>query len=198
MLPIIEADKISVMLPITISPTNGSTFDYRILKGLKLSLGDFVNVPFGSRSVIGVVWGKNSGYCSEDKLKNISFKLDCPPMPEVSRQFVDWVARYTVSSPGAVLKMVMSVPDALKPPKIINAYKINNTLDDLNITPARKRVLETLKLSSPKLSADIIREAGVSPSVVKGLIRLEYLIPVEIEPEVIKSTFNSKSGEFWA
>ncbi len=188
----IDANIVSVMLPIPLSPTNDGKFDYRIIKDLKLSLGDFVSVPFGSRSVIGVIWGKASGHCREDKLKNIFFKLDCPPMPEVSRHFVEWVSRYTVSPPGAVLKMVMSVPHALKPPKIITTYKVNTTLDNFNITPARKRVLDVLKHGPPKLAADIIRKANVSPSVVKGLVKGKYLIEVKIEPEIIKSEYNSK------
>ena len=122
MLNPIEADKISVMLPIPLKPAIGNTFEYRLLKNLELSLGDFVVVPFGSRSIIGVVWGESMGQCSDDKLKYISHKLDCAPLPKVSRQFVEWVARYTISSAGAVLKMVMSVPERrsvlLRPPII--------------------------------------------------------------------------------
>jgi primosomal protein N' (replication factor Y) len=189
----IDSHKVCVMLPIPISPTNDGKFDYRITKDLELSLGDFVSVPFGSRSAIGVVWGKASGHCSDDKLKNIHFKLDCPPLPEVSRHFVEWVSRYTVSSPGAVLKMVMSVPDALKPPKIITTYKINKIPDVQKITTTRKRVIDLLNHGSPMLVTDIIHEAGVSSSVVKGLIKGGSLIEVKSKPKIIKFEYNLES-----
>ncbi|HEU0117723.1 MAG TPA: primosomal protein N', partial [Alphaproteobacteria bacterium] len=42
---------------------------------------------------------------------------DLQPLPEASRAFVDWVAQYTVTPPGAVLKMVWSSEKMLHPKK---------------------------------------------------------------------------------
>lgn len=178
--PPAKAGKTSVLLPLPLSLANGGTFDYRMPAGLILSPGDFVTVPFGSRSAIGVVWGRAAGHFTEGKLKEITSKFDCPPLPEVSRQFVEWVARYTVSTPGAVLKMVMSIPDALNPPKLITAYTVNTIMEDFNITPAREQVLAVLKQGPPRPARELTREAGVSSSVVKGLVKSGKLIAVAI------------------
>ena len=40
---------------------------------------------------------------------------DVPPLPRVSLDFADWVANYTLSSPGMVLRMMMSAGRAFDP-----------------------------------------------------------------------------------
>ena len=58
-----------------------------------------------------MVWGPASGEVDPAKLRAVIGPLDgAPRLPEVSRRFVDWVAAYTLSPPGAVLKMCLSVP----------------------------------------------------------------------------------------
>ena len=98
----------SVMLPLPVGGTAG-TYDYRVppddAGGMVLNPGDFVKVPLGHRQATGVVWGEAEGGVAEAKIKNIIERIDCPPLPEVSRRFVDWVARYTLSAPGAVRRV---------------------------------------------------------------------------------------------
>ena len=84
---------------------------------LALAPGDFVRVPLGGRTLIGVVWGEGSGAVESGKLKAIAERLPAPPLRAELRRLVDWVAHYTLSPPGAVLRMAMSVPDALLPPR---------------------------------------------------------------------------------
>ncbi len=175
-----EPGKTCVMLPLPISLTNAGTYDYRVPTGLDLSPGDFVAVPFGPRRAIGVVWGEATGDVKEAKLKDITARLDCPPLPEVSRRFIDWVARYTVSAPGAVLKMAMSVPDALMRPKPVTAYAIKPGPGDFRMTRARQRVLAVLENGPPRLGPELAREAGVSPGVVKELAKAGGLVPVTV------------------
>ncbi|MDD5587187.1 MAG: primosomal protein N' [Alphaproteobacteria bacterium] len=80
-------------------------FDYLAPEGVP-ALGSLVEVPVGSKKMIGAVWGKGDGSIPHSKLKSIGHALDLPPLPDVTRRFVDWVAHYTVTPPGAILKMV--------------------------------------------------------------------------------------------
>ena len=96
------------MLPLPL----GGAYDYRVPDGLCLAAGDFVTVPLASRQISGIVWGVGEGQVAAHKTKDVTARLDTPPLPEASRRFVEWVARYTVCPPGAVLKMAMSVPAA--------------------------------------------------------------------------------------
>ena len=79
-------------------------------------------MPLGKRDLKGVVWGVGSHEVDDKKLKNINGLLDIPPMAEDLRKLIDWTASYTLSPPGAVLRMSMSVPSALEPPKTRTAY----------------------------------------------------------------------------
>ena len=167
----------SVLLPL---PLKGA-YDYRLEMDNDAEPGAFVTVPLGNRTIIGVIWGEAEGGVEEAKLRSVSSILDAPPLSEVSRRFVDWVARYTLSWPGSVLRMVMSMPEALEPPKPMIAYA-RTTLDPedagLRMTPARRRVLSVLDDGPPRLAAELAREAGVTTGVVSGLTKAGVLEPI--------------------
>lgn len=159
-------DRIAVLLPLPLA----GPYDYGVGEGQVLQPGDFVRVPLGRREAVGVVWGAGLGAVAASKLKAVLARLDAPPMTAPMRRFVDWVARYTVHAPGAVLKMAMSVPDALTPPDPVTAYGAAETVPEgLRLTPARRHVLEEVKAGPPRPAAELARAAGVGPSVVKGL-----------------------------
>lgn len=167
-------DRCGVLLPVPL----GQVYDYRVPTGLEVCAGDFVRVPLGPRKLIGVVWGAGAGAgdVADAKLKSVIEKLSVPPMAEVTRRFVDWVASYTLSPPGAVLKMAMSVQDALEPPKGVKAYRIADPLPDIKMTATRERVLAALKDGPPLTASEAALEAGCSPAVVAGLAKAGALV----------------------
>ena len=110
-------DSLAILLPL---PLAGS-YDYL---GDDVAPGDFVVVPLGKRETIGVVWGPGTGEVAAGKLKAVIAKLDAPPLPEITRRFIDRVAAYTLAPPGAVLRMAMSVSTALEPPRMIAAWRL--------------------------------------------------------------------------
>ena len=106
--------RISVLLPL---PFPGP-FDYAVPEGTYVEPGNVVRVPLGPRTALGVVWDRDetASEVDEAKLKAITQVLSARPIPDFHRKFVDWVARYTLSAPGAVLRMTLSAPDGLLPP----------------------------------------------------------------------------------
>jgi len=177
-----EPRRVQVLLPL---PLPGA-FDYRVPPGLALEPGAFVFVPFGRRDTIGVVWAmEGAGDVAESKLKDIQERLDVPPLTESARRFVDWVARYTLSPPGSVLRMAMSVTDALFPEKPRLAYRIADEPGDFRPTDARKRVLAVAADGFPRAGTELAREAGVGVGVVTGLAKagaLEKVLVPERPP----------------
>ncbi|MEE9196070.1 MAG: primosomal protein N', partial [Alphaproteobacteria bacterium] len=169
-------ERVGVLLPLPL----GGTYDYRVPDDTALADGDFVTVPLGARKATGVVWGKGEGGVPEAKMKDVFARLDCPSMPEVSRRFIDWVARYTLTPPGAVLKMAMSVPDALNPPKPVSAYALNPKAEEFRMTKARERVLKVLAEGPPRPVTELALEAGTGPGVVRGLADAGAIIPVQL------------------
>ena len=173
--------RIGVLLPLPLT----APYDYRCPAEVEIPRGAFVRVPLGAREAIGVVWGEARGDVPDSRLKEIAAVLDVPPMPEVQRRFVEWVADYTLSPSGAVLRMAMSVPDALVPPRPLTAWRLAGDPSGLRLTRARRRVLEVLAEGPPLTAAELAREAAVSPSVVKGLTDARVLAACEIAPAPI-------------
>jgi len=169
-------ERTAVLMPLPLS----SAYDYRVPDGMSVQAGDFVVVPLGNRTVEGVVWGAATGDVDDTKLKEILDAVDCPPLPPESRQFAEWVAAYTLQSVGAVLKMMMSVPDALYPPKPLSAFTLSSRPPDIRMTDARKRVLDVLADDLPRQATELAREAGTGPGVVKGLADAGALMRVEL------------------
>ncbi len=176
---LLNQQRVSVLLPL---PLDGA-YDYLVGHGLKLRRGDVVTVPLGFREVAGVVWDEEGQGDQVDfsKLKEVTGKLDVPPLPEVTLNLVDWIANYTISRPGSVLKMVLNVPAALAPPKPLTAFRLGETPEGFRMTEARQRVLDVLSDGPPRLQKELALEAGVGPSVVKGLADVGVLRKVEIE-----------------
>jgi len=157
--------RVAVLLPLPLA----GPYDYVVGPEQCLGLGDFVRVPLGKRQMIGVVWGLGEGSVDKAKCRAVLEKLAVPPLPDASRALVDWVAAYTLSAQGAVLKMAMSVPAALEPPpKIPHGYVAWPELPQgVKLTPARQRVIEAAW--HPLSASELAHAAGVSPGVVKGL-----------------------------
>ena len=106
--------RVGVLLPLVFR----EEFDYRVPDGMETAPGAFVRVPFGRKSVWGVVWGPATGEIDEKKLKSIeATATDIPPLSAQMRAFIDWVAWYTLAPRGLVLKMAIAAPEALEPPK---------------------------------------------------------------------------------
>jgi primosomal protein N' (replication factor Y) len=165
------------MLPL---PLDAGTYDYRLPAGLDAGPGHFVVVPLGGREAIGVVWdGEPDPALPAHKLKNVQAVLDAPPMGESLRRFVEWVAAYTLSPPGAVLRMAMSAPAALEPlPAKAGWQAASGALrEDVKLTPARQRVLDLLGPGEVRSGGDLAVAAGVSPGVVRGLADAGLLVP---------------------
>ena len=138
--------RVSVLLPLPL----GTAYDYRQPADMELTPGDFVSVPLGRRQAVGVVWGAGDPAGVEDaRLRDVSELLDCPPMPEETRRLVDWVARYTLSPAGAVLRMAMSIPEALQPAPPRVGYGVAEAMPDIRMTAARKRVMAALAGGPP-------------------------------------------------
>ncbi|MEE8548080.1 MAG: primosomal protein N' [Alphaproteobacteria bacterium] len=187
-------DRVKVLLPL---PLTGA-FDYIAGAGRPLGAGDFVRVPLGRRQLVGVVWdppedgggsaGEGDAGAKGAKtyaLKTVTGLIEAPPLLDLQRRFIRWVAAYTLTPPGAVLRMVMSVPDALEPPKPVTAFAREPGWDapgGFRMTPARKRVLAVLADGPPRPMDEIVREAGAGSSVVRGLQRAGALRPVHLPP----------------
>ncbi|HEX7758164.1 MAG TPA: primosomal protein N', partial [Caulobacteraceae bacterium] len=165
---------VSVLLPMPLP----EAFDYAEPAGMDLSLGDIVAAPLGPRMVRGVVTGLRDAAGGNRPLKPVSERLDEPPLPPRTLEFIEWAARYAVDWPGQPLAMAIR---GLRAPRPRPERRLRATgKTPARLTPARARVLEAIMgLMGP---ADLARTAGVSSGVIKGLLDDGALEAVTVEP----------------
>lgn len=190
-----DARPYAVMVPL---PLPGP-LDY--LSAEPLVPGDYVAVTVSGRETIGVVWGEGTGDAL--KLKSILRRLDLPPMPEAMRGLIDRAARYTLTPPGMMLRQATRAPGLLEPetPRIV---LVRGPGEPETMTGARRRVLEAVEAAPGLSAADLAREAGVSPGVVKGLVEAGALQahqapqdrpPPRLDPEFRVAKLNAEQAE---
>src|SRR6476659_5838354 len=104
---------VDVLVPVALD----QTYSYKVPRGMQLKAGDLVGVPLGPREVLAVVWAENANPDPRlhNRLKEVSEKLDLPPLKPELRAVVDWVANYTLSPRGMVLRMCLRMGENLGP-----------------------------------------------------------------------------------
>ncbi|MBT5240210.1 MAG: primosomal protein N' [Rhodospirillaceae bacterium] len=160
-------DRVAVLLPL---PVEGA-YDYRVPEDVSLAVGDLVEVPLGRRFDIGVVWGPGDGDIDPAKLKDVAHRLDLPHLPRALLSFIDWVADYTIQPKGVVLRMALRSSRGIKPqvPET-HLVQAKGLPAGFKLTDARRKVLTALGDQTFVGAALLAKAAGVSTSVVKGLV----------------------------
>ncbi|MFY0680614.1 MAG: primosomal protein N' [Thalassovita sp.] len=135
--------------------------------------GAFVEVPLGPRKVLGVVWGPGRGDWDISKVRSVIRVLEAAPMREEMRQFLTRAADYTLTPMSSMLRLATRAPGLGDPPSMQKVYRMGDTVPD-RLTDARTRVLEVLRDYGGLAFTlkELAEMAGVSTSVVKGLVNL--------------------------
>ena len=165
--------RVPVLLPYPFA----GPFDYAVPEGMEVALGDLVLVPLNRRAEVGVVWDAGQGDpVPEAKLKPIDAVLDAPAMQPALRQFIDWIAGYTLAPPGDVLAMALRV-NALAPPVPQAGWSLADLPEGATLTEARRRVVALLADGVPRTGSAVARDARVSPAVIRGMAGAGLLLP---------------------
>jgi primosomal protein N' (replication factor Y) len=158
---------VDVLVPVAID----QAYSYRVPRGMDVQPGDLVTVPLGPREVIGVVWAENPAPDPRlhNRLKDIREKLEVPPLREELRALVDWVANYTLSSRGMVMRMSLRMGEQLGPEWARPGVRLSGKPPQ-RMTTARQRLIAVLSDRLLHGKSDAAKEAGVSAGVVDGLV----------------------------
>ena len=179
---LLAATVVDVLVPVALD----HSYSYRVPLGLDLKPGDLVRVPLGTREATGVVWSDNVAIRPglHNRLKDVAEKLDLPPLRAELRQFVDWVATYTLSARGMVLRMALRMGEQLGPERVRIGVRLVGPPPQ-RLTPARARVLKLLADGLARPKGDAAREAGASIGVIDGLVDEGTLEALALPPEPV-------------
>mgnify|MGYP001166390569 CR=1 FL=1 len=82
---------------------------FTYLSDQELSLGDYVEVPFGKKKLIGVVWNEFEKESKKKyKLKKIIRKINRKSFKKETVKFINWFSEYNIVPKGMVLKLHFS------------------------------------------------------------------------------------------
>jgi primosomal protein N' (replication factor Y) len=171
--------KADVLVPVAVD----SPYTYHVPDGVTLKAGDIVAVPLGPRRVIGCVWPPQERALPQGaKLKSISAPLNVPSLSLELVKFIDWVADYTLAPCGMVLRMALKLDETGERAKA--GVKLSGKPPKRSSAP-REKVLSLLADGIVRTKAEAAREAGVSASVVNGLLDEGVLEQAGIVPEPV-------------
>ncbi len=155
---------VSVLVPLAVA----APYTYRA--PAESEPGDIVEVPLGTRDYVGVVWDDPPDpSVGHNRLRPIGGTFEAPPLSKEIRAFVDWVADYTLTSRGMVLRMILRSSAALEPEPPVPGLRLGGPPPE-RMTPARARVLALFEDAPVWTKSGLAAAAGVTPSVVQGLV----------------------------
>lgn len=166
-------DVVKVLIPNVVN----AGYDYRLTG--PATLGQFVACRVMNRPYIGVVWGFGDSGLPAEKIKDVSAVYDA----RLAITDLQWIAKmsgWTLMTPGAVLRLIVNVPDAFSPPKMEQLYGLNIT-DAVRMTASRQAVADAFASNDnePMSATDVQNIARVSSSVVRTMISGGILVPKE-------------------
>src|SRR5712672_4785862 len=172
---------VDVLVPVALN----QAYSYRVPRGMDLKPGDVVCVPLGPREVVAVVWAENPNPDPRlhNRLKDVGEKLDVPPLKQELRSLVDWVANYTLSARGMVLRMTLRMGEHLGPERVRLGIRLIGAAPK-RMTPARRRLIDLLSDGLLHGKSEAAKEAGVSTGVIDGLVD-EGTLTVEAMPRAL-------------
>ena len=175
-----NGDIVKVLIPNVIN----TGYDYRL--NADANIGDFVRVTVMNRQYIGVIVGAGDSNLDVSKIKPI---IEICNMGHLSQSDIDWIYKmstWTLMTPGAVLRLIINVPDAFNPIKTeqLYAYNFNN---NCKMTDARQNVADAFQSNDNDAMSvnDIMNIAHVSNSIIKTMIKNEILIPTQCREKVV-------------
>jgi primosomal protein N' (replication factor Y) len=173
---------VDVLVPVALD----QAYSYAVPLEMEVAPGDVVAVPLGSREALGVVWAENEhpNPRLDNRLKDIADKLDVPPLKPELRTFVDWVSNYTLSPRGMVVRMALRMGEDLPPARERVGVRLAGP-PPKRMTAARNRVLAAVADGLVRTKGEVAEEAGVTASVIDGLIDEGTLETLVLPPEPV-------------
>lgn len=143
--------------------------------------GQPVIVPLGPRKVAGVVWDAGQSDLPLSRLRIAEPIPDLSAFPPAMIDFLNQAAAYTMTPPQLMLRMALRVPGLGRSAGKRRVLTATGQQPE-RMTDARRAVLAALANAGDAMPSqtELAAEAGVSTSVVKGLITAGALAEVEV------------------
>ena len=167
-----NGDVVKVLIPNVIN----TGYDYRLT--VDANIGDFVRCTVMNHQYVGVIAGSGDSNLDALKIKPI---LEICKLGHLSKADLDWIYKmsdWTLMAPGAVLRLILNVPDAFLPPKVEQLYSFNFATS-AKMTDARQAVADAFQSNDNEAMSvnDIMNITHVKNGTIKTMIKNGVLVP---------------------
>ena len=169
----------------------------------KLNPGDIVEVPFGKKKEIGVVWPGKSFTSQDIKIKNISKKICKVSLKKNFINFIKWFAMYNVTPLGLVLKMVIGGNKNLFVKNDKNFDQRITAVKRYNLNNEQNMALKFLNLKNNKFDVSVLQGTTGSGKTLVYFERIRRIISenkqaLVLLPEIfLTNEFKSRFSDFF-
>lgn len=156
--------------------------DYRVPEGMAVVPGQVVAAPLGPRQIVGIVWEADrlpGEPVPDARLRPLLAVLPVPPLSAKLRRLLEWTAEYYCAPLAAVARMVLASGGALRGPSTTTEYRLSGGLPE-RLTAQRERAIAALEGEQATIR-ELAALAGVSESVLRGMVAQGVLEPVEVD-----------------
>jgi primosomal protein N' (replication factor Y) len=175
-----RAQIVEVLPPVAVD----SPYSYFAPPAMRLAPGDSVRVPLGKREAYGVVWATDVAPPVAGNLKAVLQKLDRPPLSQNLRDFIDWLARYTMTPRGMALRLATRAAEDAGPDTPRLLFRATGAMPQ-RLTPTRARVLEAAAGGLSHSRKALAEAAACSAGVIDALVDDGALETFTAPPEPI-------------
>ena len=150
-------------IPILLPNIFNHPFTYKT--NIKLKIGDFVEVPFGKKNIIGVVWDEFEKKSQKTfKIKSVIRKVNIPSLKIETIKFLDWFSQYNLIPKGMALKLVLMSGQAIEklPEKEYENFNSFENKLDFKLTNEQEKNLKEINKNINKFRVHVLQ--GVTGS----------------------------------
>ncbi len=171
---------VEVLAPVAVD----AAYSYLAPPAMRLQPGDSVKAPLGAREAYGVVWSVESAPGARGNLKTISQRLDRPPLPQKLRDFIDWLARYTLTPRGMALRLATRAAEEAGAETPRTLYRATGATPE-RLTPTRARALKAAEGGVAFAKKALAEAAACSTGVIDALVDEGALEAIAAPPEPV-------------
>ncbi|MDC3104229.1 primosomal protein N' [Candidatus Pelagibacter bacterium] len=179
-------------------------FDFPFTYNSKIEgkIGNLVEVPFGSKKEIGVIWKNNYAEPKNIKIRDISKKTEYS-IDEKLINFIEWFSSYNMVPIGLVLKMVIGSSDKFIKIKD-NSTKVKRTkIKNFNLNKEQISALKFLEKINNKFDVSVLQGTTGSGKTLVYFERIKKIIEINKQalvllPEIfLTNDFKSRFEDFF-
>ncbi len=169
----------------------------------KFKLGDLVEVPFGKRREIGVIWPGKEYNVKKIKIKNIYKKINNFSLNKNLIDYIKWFSTYNMMPSGLVLKMVIGNGKNFFEKYDEDINQNTNINPKYNLNEEQKNALNFLNFNNNKFDVSVLQGTTGSGKTLVYFERIKKIISEKKQalvmlPEIfLTNEFRSRFNDFF-